>query len=191
MELEELKDKWKILSDEVANQKLITHKILEKAVNDNVKTMVSDNKYLSIHAFVLIFIAIFLSIKIDLEYKLFTIIVCVVPVPFLIWGIYAMKILSSSISPSLTLCERESRFLKYKRHERLCYILAAAIFVPVFIAWSITFDNNRGFPLWYSILSIVIFCMIPCYILYKYSLRRMKKIEDSFKEYKEFMEDNQ
>ena len=39
MELEELKEKWKILSEEVANQKLITHKILEKAVNDKVKTM--------------------------------------------------------------------------------------------------------------------------------------------------------
>ncbi len=191
MELEELKDKWKILSDEVANQKLITQKILEKAVNDKVKTMVSDYKYLSILAFVLIFIAFFLIIKIAPEYKLFTTIICFIPVPFLIWGVYAMKILSASVSPTLSLCEREGRFLKYKRQERLCYILVAVIYVPIFITWSIIFENNRGFPLWCSIVRITILFIIPCYISYKYSRRRMKKIEDSFKEYKEFMEDNQ
>lgn len=191
MELEELKEKWKMLSDEVANQKLITHKILEKAVNDKVKTMVSDYKYLSILAIALVFIAIFLSIKIDIDYKLFTIIVCVIPVPFLIWGFFAMKILSSSISPTLSVYEREGRFLKYKRQERLCYILIAVIYLPIFIVWSITFENNRGFPLWLSIVRITILFIIPCYISYKYSRRKMKKIEDSFKEYKEFMEDNQ
>lgn len=191
MELEELKAKWKILSEEVANQKLITQKILEKAVNDKIRTMVSDYKYVSIIAFVLICVAIFLNIRIASEYKLFTTIICVMPVPFLIWGVYMMNILSLSISPTLSLYEREGRLLKYKRHERLYYILITVIFVPVFIVWSIIFENNRGLPLWLSIVRITVLFIIPCCISYKYSRRRMKKIEESFKEYKEFMEDNE
>ena len=70
-ELEELKEKWKMLSDEVANQKLVTQKILEKAVNDKIKTMVSDYKYASIILFVLLAVLLWFIISLDFLYKIF------------------------------------------------------------------------------------------------------------------------
>lgn len=189
MELEELKEKWNVLSEEVANQKLITQKILEKAVNDKVKTMVSDYKYISILAFVMVFVLFYLILKINIPYKFLTIIIGVVSVAVIIWGFFALNILKKSISPTLSLCEREEKFLKYKKHEKLCYILMAVVLVPIVIAWSLLFESNKGFPLWFSIVRITILVIIPCYLSYIYSRRRMRKIEESFKEYKEFMKE--
>ena len=55
------------------------------------------------------------------------------------------------------------------------------------VLWVICFEGVTGVPLWLSILKIVIFLAI-LYGSTASSLKKMKKIEESFKEYKEFME---
>ena len=183
MELEELKDKWKILSDEVAGQKLVIKEMLEKAVKDKVKTMVSDYKYAAIILYVLIAILLWLIFSLDFPYKTLAVLFCALGVIIVIWGHFALRNLNKAISPTLSICKRE----QYKKQERLCYILEIVIILPVFVLWVICFGGVTGVPLWLSILKIVIFLAI-LYGSTASSLKKMKKIEESFKEYKEFME---
>ena len=187
MELEELKDKWKILSDEVAGQKLVIKEMLEKAVKDKVKTMVSDYKYAAIISYVLIAILLWLIFSLDFPYKTLAVLFCALGVIILIWGHFALRNLNKAISPTLSICKREQYMMQYKKQERLCYILEIVIILPVFVLWVICFEGVTGVPLWLSILKIVIFLAI-LYGSTASSLKKMKKIEESFKEYKEFME---
>lgn len=189
MELEELKEKWKMLSDEVANQKLVTQKILEKAVNDKIKTMVSDYKYISIILFVLLAVLLWFIISLDFSYKIFTVVILALTVIVGIWGFFTLGKLKKVISPTLSLCEREQYLIQYRKQEKLCYVFMAAIYAPLIILWCIVFDSDRGYQLWYSIVKNAVLFLIPGLLCYKYDRKKMKKIEESFKEYKEFMEE--
>lgn len=190
MELEELKEKWKMLSDEVANQKLVTQKILEKAVNDKVKTMISDYNYATIILFVLLAVLFWLIISLDFPYKLLTIIIFALGAIVGIWGFYALENLKKVISPTLSLCERERYLMQYKNQEKRCYIFIAVIYAPLIISWIFIFESNRGYPMWYIVVRNAVFFIIPCLLGYKYDRKRMKKIEESFKEYKEFIKED-
>lgn len=189
MELDELKDKWNILSDEVAKQKLLTQNILDKAVKDKVKTMVSDYKYLSIIFYPLFFILLLFIISIDIPYKVMVIILLLCAMCISIWGTVVMNQLKRFISPTLSLTEREESFLKYKKHSRLCYIIEIFILAPATLVWIILFETHRGFPVLYTIVINILWIALPGYTGFKYYRKKMKEIEDCFKEYKEFMEE--
>ena len=58
------------------------------------------------------------------------------------------------------------------------------------VLWLIIFQIDTGVPLWWAVIRLIII-LLPVYFGINHSRDKMKKIEDSFKEYKEFMEDNQ
>jgi hypothetical protein len=86
MELEELKDKWKMLSEEVANQKILTQNILEKSVKDKVKTMVSDAQYVGGFGMIFLLGVFILVISLpDIPHKMFLLCILILT---LIWGLW-------------------------------------------------------------------------------------------------------
>lgn len=193
MELEELKEKWKILSDEVANQKLITHKILEKAVNDKVKTMVSDAHYVGGFGIIIMLgFLILVSLLQNLPYKSFLLVILIFSIVWGVWECYfETNNLKKFIDTSLSLYEREYYFMKHRRYIKRATIFILLIFVPLTALWLIIFQIDTGVPLWWAVIRLLIIILPPVYFGINHSRDKMKKIEDSFKEYKEFMEDNQ
>ena len=190
MEIEELKEKWKMLSDEVANQKILTQKILEKSVKDKVKTMVSDAQYVGGFGMIFLLGVFILVISLpNLPHKMF--LLCILMLS-LIWGLWEVffgtKNLKKVTDVSLSLCERENCLLRHKRYIKRAYIFIAVIFLPLISIWLVLFKIEMGESLFWSISKLLLY-LLPVFFGSRYGLKKMKKIEESFNEYKEFMKE--
>ena len=189
MELEELKDKWKMLSEEVANQKILTQNILEKSVKDKVKTVVSDAQYVGGFGMIFLLGVFILVISLpNIPHKMFLLCILILT---LIWGLWDVffetKNLKKVTDVTLSLCEREDCLMRYKRYIKRAYIFIAAIFIPLISIWLVLFQIEMGESLLWSISKLLLY-FLPVFFGSRYGLKKMKKIEESFKEYKEFME---
>ena len=190
MELDELKEKWNILSEEVANQKIVTQEIIDRSLKKKVRTVVTDGQYaLGLMFILMIGLLLFLLFN-DFPYRIFAIINIVICMLYGIWGFYEMGRLSKIISPMLNICEMENYLIRYKRQTKNAYMISFLLILPSFFVWSVLVERSNGMPLLYSILKIAIFIAIIISSS-RESRRKMDEIEDGFKEYKEFMENNQ
>lgn len=187
MELEELKVKWNILSEELSNQKIVNQNLLEKMLKDKVKIKVSDFNYGIGLLYVLLVVSFFLIFKFDIPFKTYMIVILALIAVYGIYGIFVTNNLKKVITPTLSLCEREKNLVQYKKHVKLSYIFTSFIFIPMAAIFKVIFDIERGMPWWFSIISISLMIILPFCISYRYGKKEMKKIEESFKEYKEFM----
>ncbi len=187
MELEELKEKWNILSEELSNQKIVNQNLLEKMLKDKIKTKVSDFNYAIGLLYVLLVVLFFLIFKFNIPYKTYMIVILALTAVYGIYGIFVTNNLKKVIKPTLSLCEREKNLVQYKKHVKLSYIFISFIFIPMVMIFKVIFDMNRGMPWWFSVISIFLMIILPSCISYRYGKKEMKKIEESFKEYKEFM----
>ena len=188
MELDELKEKWNILSEEIANQKIVTQEIIDKSLKKKVRTVVTDGQYALGLMFVLMVGLLLFFFFNDFPYRVFAIIIIVICLLYGIWGFYEMSRLNKIISPMLNICEMENYLIKNKRQTKNAYIFSFLIILPSFFVWGVLVERSNGMPLLYSILKIAIFVAIIISSS-RYDRKKMKKIEESFKEYKEFMEE--
>ena len=188
MELDELKEKWNILSEEVANQKIITQEIIDKSLKKKVRTAVTDGQYALGFMFILMIGLLLFFFFDDFPYRNFAIIIIVICMLYGIWGFYEMSRLSKIISPMLNICEMENCLIRYKRQTKNAYMFSFLVILPSFFVWDVLVERSNGMPLLYSILKNAIFVAIIISSS-RYNRRKMDEIEEGFKEYKEFMKE--
>ena len=134
---------------------------------------------------------IWVSLLQNLPYKSFLLVILIFSIVWGVWECYfETNNLKKLIDTSLSLCEREYYFMKHRRYIKRATIFILLIFVPLTALWLIIFQIDTGVPLWWAVIRLIII-LLPVYFGINHSRDKMKKIEDSFKEYKEFMEDNQ
>lgn len=188
MELEELKEKWNVLSEEVANQRLITQEIIDKSLKKKIRTVGTDGQYaLGLIFILMIGLLLFLLFN-DFPYRIFAIIIIVICMLYGIWGFYEMIRLNKVITPTLNICEMENYLIRNKRHTKHTYMISFILILPSFFVWSVLVERSNGMPLLYSIIKIAIFVAIIIYSS-RDSRKKMRDIEKSFVEYKEFMKE--
>lgn len=196
MELDELKQKWDLLSQEVEKQKIINNKLLDNVINQKIKNL---NTYSFIgcilYAFAITFLIMiaqyihiqfsFISIGINSMFIIYISIISMIIL--LIWEVYNIYLLSKTKSYKNDLISAEKSVIKYKQSKIWSYY-AGFVFSVMVISWfffsfyQYLIQTNR------LLISIMLFiCVVALAIWeFKWDVGRVKELKKSIDELKEF-----
>lgn len=189
MELNEMKKKWEILSQQVEKLKSVNQEMLNKSVSGRVSKIIAVNS-----AGVVIL-------------PLFIVIISIFPLPFAqwvgvsliaalsffsIWTLINLLLLLKSKSYKNTLCETERYFLIFKKSETINYCVQYFFMLPwsfIFIYQYIQLTNITQTKIIILLLLLIIASWGVSLLLTKVYFKRIKEVQKGFKDLKSFMED--
>lgn len=189
MELNEMKKKWEILSQQVEKLKSVNQEMLNKSVSGRVSKIIAVNS-----AGVIIL-------------PLFIVIISIFPLPFAqwvgvsliaalsffsIWTLINLLLLLKSKSYKNTLCETERYFLIFKKSETINYCVQYLFMLPwsfIFIYQYIQLTNITQTKIIILLLLLIIASWGVSLLLTKVYFKRIKEVQKEFKDLKSFMED--
>jgi len=186
MELDELKQKWDLLSQEVEKQKIINNKLLDNVINQKIKNL---NTYSFIGC--ILYAAIIPVLFMVAQYKhIQGSVICVGIISMFIlflWEVYNIYLLSKTKSYKNDLISAEKSVIKYKQSKIWSYY-AGFVFSVMVISWfffsfyQYLIQTNR------LLTSIMLFiCLVALAIWeFKWDIGRVKELKKSIDELKEF-----
>lgn len=186
MELDELKQKWDLLSQEVEKQKIINQKLLDNVISQKIKNL---NTYSFIGC--IAYAAIIPILIMVGQYKFIQgSVICTATVSMFIlflWECYNIYLLSKTKSYKNDLISAEKSVIKYKQSKIWSYYASFA-FVFIVMAWFFVSFNQylmQADRLFISILLLI--CVIALAIWeFKWDIGRVKDLKKSIDELKEF-----
>jgi len=186
MELDELKQKWDLLSQEVEKQKIINTKLLDNVINQKIKNL---NTYSFIGS---ILYAAFIPVLIMVaQYKHFqgsAIYIAIISMFILfLWEVYNIYLLSKTKSYKNDLISAEKLVIKYKQSKIWSYY-AGFVFIVMVVSWFFFSFNQFLMETNRLMISIVLLaCVIVLAIWeFKWDIGRVKELKKSMDELKEF-----
>lgn len=185
MELEELKQKWEVLSEEVDKQKITTKNILDNAIKSKAKSISKNlSEYVAIAA---VCMPLFIMFSVVGEFDL---------MPSYIWlmfaggmlfellfNLYLISLVKKMKSYTSNIQEIEYTLIKYRRWYDWSNIIGI-IFIVIIFAFLFTEGDNFYFWILPLILGIGLGL-----ILMMRDYRKMRELKVRIKEYKEFIKE--
>lgn len=188
MELEELKQKWVILSKEVEKQKIINQKLMDNVVNQKLKGLISYNWFGLIFSLFAISFIIYTDITIGIpEITIYLYIGVIAIVLSMIFNIYNFRILLKAKSYNQDLISAEKTILKYRKNTINSYICAYVTVIPYMGYFFILFNPALISTklLWFIIL-IFLGALAFTVIELRWNMGKIKNLQKSIEELKEF-----
>jgi hypothetical protein len=184
MELEEMKKKWEILSQQIEKQNFINQKLIKDTVLGNVSRIFIFN---SAGAFILLILILVVS---TFPFTQWATISSIAILSFsLIWDCVNLYILSKVRSYKNTLCETEHYFLTFRKSETLNYCVQTLLLIPwtiIFVCQYIHYVHISQIlllALWVVVTWVISFFITKIYF------KRVKEVQKGFEDLKSFMED--
>lgn len=186
MELEELKQKWDLLSHEVEKQKIVNQKLLDNVINQKIKNL---NTYslLGCIAYaaiipILIMVGQYKFIQVGVIYT-----ATVSMFILFLWECYNIYLLSKTKSYKNDLISAEKSIINYKQSKIWSYY-GGFVFIIMVVSWfffSFKQYLMQADRLFISILLLI--CVIAFAIWeFKWDIGRVKELKKSIDELKEF-----
>jgi hypothetical protein len=186
MELDELKQKWDLLSQEVEKQKIINTKLLDNVINQKIKNL---NTYSFLGCFAYAAIIPVLIMVAQYKHIQASVICTAIASMFILflWECYNIYLLSKTKSYKNDLISAEKSVIKYKQSKIWSYY-AGFVFIVMIVSWfffsfkEYLMETNR------LVVSIVLLaCAIALAIWeFKWDIGRVKELKKSIDELKEF-----
>lgn len=190
MELEELKQKWDILSKEVEKQKIINQKLMDNVVNQKLKGLISYNWFgLALSILVIPFVY-YLGKSSGLSDLTYIYIGLAGVIFFMIWGIFSFRILLKAKSYNQDLISAEKTIIKYRKSTSLSYLCQYIFIIPYLVYCLFTFKQyfiSAG-TLWVTIL-VFLGALAFTVIELRWNMGKIKTLQKSIEELKEFEEE--
>lgn len=191
MELEEMKKKWEILSQQIEKQKSVNQKMINDSVSGKVSRIISFNVTGAL--LLLFFILLVGMFPFPFPFaKWFTISLIVILSFCLIWTCVNLCILSKFRSYKNTLCETERYFLIFKKSETINYCVQYLLVIPwsiIFIYQYIRYLHISQFVPILIMALVVLASWVVSFFLTKYYFKRIKEVQKGFDDLKSFMEE--
>lgn len=186
MELEELKQKWDLLSQEVEKQKIINTKLLDNVISRKIKNL-NTYSFLGCIAYAVI-IPIVIMIG---QYKhvqqevIYTAVISMIIL--LLWEIYNLYLLSKTKSYKNDLISAEKSIIKYEQSKIWSYF-AGFVFIFIILLWFFSSFNQYFIQTNNVVLLIV---LLTCTIIFaiwefRWDIGRVKELKKSMDELKKF-----
>lgn len=187
MELEELKQKWDILSKEVEKQKIINQKLMDNVVNQKLKGLISYNWFgLALSILVIPFVY-YLGKRSGLSDLTYIYIGLAGVIIFMIWGIFSFRIILKAKSYNQDLISAEKTIIKYRKSTSLSYLCQYIFIIPYLVYCLFTFKQyfiSAG-TLWVTIL-VFLGALAITVIELRWNMGKIKTLQKSISELKEF-----
>lgn len=186
MELDELKQKWDLLSQEVEKQKIINTKLLDKIINQKIKSL-NTYSFLGCIAYAAIIpILIMAGQYKNIQVNVICTAIILMTILFL-WECYNIYLLSKTKSYKNDLISAEKSVIKYKQSKIWSYY-AGFIFIIIIISWFFVSFNQYLIQTNKLFISIVLLiCAIAFAIWeFRWDIGRVKELKKSIDELKEF-----
>lgn len=201
MDLEELKNTWMVMDEQIKKNKILEETIIKKMIESKTTKSLSNLLNYEIFATILLFLVIpiifyminrlsnFRETNIIYRYIfIVTLVICILGCFYQFWKVYSlMKInLSNSIKSNITLIQRYSIQIHWEKFSN--YI---ALFLVIIILTVIYFaEQNYIEPWrWIAVLCIVLVSAFICVVIYKWvydtNIQAIKKCLEELKELKE------
>jgi len=187
MELEDLKQKWDILSKEVEKQKIINQKLMDNLVNQKLKGLISYNWFglaLSILVIPFVYYLGKRSGFSDLTYIYIGIVGVII---FAIWGMLNFRILLKAKSYNQDLISAEKTIIKYRKSTTLAYLCQYIFIIPYLAYFFYIFKpyfTDAG-TLWFIIL-LFVGTLGFTVIEVRWNLGKIKNLQKGISELKDF-----
>lgn len=189
MEIEELKQKWDLLSQEIEKQKIINKNLLDYIVNQKFKFLVSYNWLGIIIAVVIIPIVIIIGNFKDIP-PLFMYVGISALILFLLWGIYNERLLLKTKLYKNDLITSEKSIIKYKQNT-LRYYLAQYLFLIIYLLWF--FITHHDLLIAAKVLELSVVLILGAIALslweFKWYYGKVKELQKSISDLKNFESD--
>lgn len=190
MELEELKQKWDILSKEVEKQKIINKKLMDNVVNQKLKGLISYNWFgLALSILVIPFVY-YLGKRSGLSDLTYIYIGLAGVIFFMIWGIFSFRILLKAKSYNQDLINAEKTIIKYRKSTSLSYLCQYIFIIPYLVYCLLTFKQYFiiAGTLWITIL-VFLGTLAFTLVELRWNMGKIKTLQKSIEELKEFEEE--
>lgn len=187
MELEELKQKWDILSKEVEKQKIINQKLMDNVVNQKLKGLISYNWFGIALSILVIPFVYYLGKRSGLSDLTYIYIGLAGVIIFMIWGIFSFRILLKAKSYNQDLISAEKTIIKYRKNTTLSYLCQYIFIIPYLVYCLFTFKQlfiSAG-TLWVTIL-VFLGALAFTVIELRWNMGKIKTLQKSISELKEF-----
>lgn len=187
MELEELKQKWDILSKEVEKQKIINKKLMDNVVNQRLKGLISYNWLGFALSILVIPFVYYLGKRSGLSDLTYIYIGLAGVIFFMIWGIFSFRILLKAKFYNQDLISAEKTIIKYRKSTTISYLCQYIFIIPYLVYCLFTFKQlfiSAG-TLWVTIfvfLGALAFTVIEL----RWNLGKINNLQKSISELKEF-----
>lgn len=186
MELEELKNKWEIMSKQIEKQTLVSKKLLDNVVVQKMNHLVSYNWFGIILTLIAIPIVIFLGMYKNIAGQFIYSGVGMLIV-FFIWGIYNFRLLLKTKSYKNNLISAERATIKY-RNNTIWYYMTQYLFATIYVIWLIA--SSYKLLVQFNRLEIIIIAVIVTFALtifeYRWYIGKIKELHNSIEELKSF-----
>lgn len=186
MELNEMKKKWEILSQQVEKLKSVNQEMLNKSVSGRVSKIIAVN---SAGVIILPLFIVIISIF-PLPFAQWVVVSLIAALSFFsIWTLINLLLLLKSKSYKNTLCETEHYFLTFRKSETLNYCVQTLLLIPwtiIFVCQYIHYVHISQIlllALWVVVTWVISFFITKIYF------KRIKEVQKGFKDLKSFMED--
>ena len=187
MELEELKQKWDILSKEVEKQKIINKKLMDNVVNQKLKGLISYHWFgLALSILVIPFVY-YLGKSSGLSDLTYIYIGLAGVIFFMIWGIFSFRILLKAKSYNQDLISAEKTIIKYRKSTTLSYLCQYIFIIPYLVYCIFTFMQlfiSAG-TLWVTIFVFLV-ALAFTVIELRWNMGKIKTLQKSISELQEF-----
>lgn len=187
MELEELKQKWDILSKEVEKQKIINKKLMDNVVSQKLKGLISYNWVGLVFSLLAIPFVLYLGKQSGLGDLTYIYIGIAGVVFFMIWGMFSFRILLKAKSYNQDLISAEKMIIKYRKSTILSYLCQYIYIIP-YLAYFFYFFKPYLIDAkitWFVILLFLSALAITVVEL-KWNMGKIKNLQKSISELNEF-----
>ena len=190
MELEELKQKWDILSKEVEKQKIINKKLMDNVVNQKLKGLISYNWFVLALSILVIPFVYYLGKRSGLSDLTFIYIGLAVVIIFAIWDMLNFRVLLKAKSYNQDLISAEKTIIKYRKNTINGYICAYIFIIP-YLAYFFSFFKPYliGSKLTWITILIFLGALAFTVIELRWNMGKIKTLQKSIEELKEFEEE--
>ncbi|MBP1645284.1 MAG: hypothetical protein H6Q16_859 [Bacteroidetes bacterium] len=188
MELEELKQKWDILSKEVEKQKIINKKLMDNVVNQKLKGLISYNWLgFALSIFAIIFV-IYSDITIGMpDVTTYFYIGAIAVFCFMLYDIYNYRILLKAKNYNQDLISAEKTIIKYRQNTINGYICSYVFIIPYLGYFFILFNPALlSTKLFWLVILIFLGALAFTFLIVRWDIGKIKNLQKSLSELKEF-----